>query len=74
MSYTPENQKIHHHVESIIDGIDNLCGAIRERVDHPDNWGDDHLQDIADMSIDLQRMRFRLKRFQSGKKWQNKDT
>lgn len=67
MSYMPDSQQLDDRLEDLIGDIDDLCGALRARMDDPERWGAGHLQEIAELSIELQKMRFRLRKFKSGK-------
>lgn len=59
MSYTPEDQLFEKPIEKLLEGIKEFDEVVDKRFESND-WSEDHIKTIEELSLDLKRIRRRL--------------
>jgi hypothetical protein len=62
MSYTPDNQLLELPLLNAISAIEELRKPISERINHPDEWKDDHIEELRQLLIDCIGFESRLRK------------
>lgn len=62
MSYTPDNQLLEPGLSKTIEGIEETCSAIQERINCSYEWKPEHLNEIQELSSELHKLKLRLLR------------
>lgn len=68
MSYTPDDQKFENPIKKILEGIKEFDSVVDKRMEANEDkneWSKEHILEINELSVDLMRMRVRLKKLQS---------
>ena len=66
MSYIPEEQELTARVEAHIETGKELEAAMWARIESPDEYRDDHIAELFEITKDLSNWRMRLLVFQRG--------
>jgi hypothetical protein len=68
MTYRDPRQSLEDPARKVSEAIGELERPIMERISHPEDWTDTHIEEMLELSADLARMKVRLIRLAT-KEW-----
>ena len=57
MAYTPDDQLLEPHCDTIVKGIDKLSENIKNRLDDHGEWKDEHLEELEEILVSAAKFR-----------------